>query len=829
MGTPYHAKKKSDGAAKPIVTAGFTPGGHIASGYSYLQRSHSLVTSTRRNVPQGLESPSTGKQAGFVSPSPSPSPSHAPTNWLQRSSSSNSLTDSLSSPRLAKKDLESQSIITLVAQLPPNPKTWTPSQVALYLTHVLGLTPKPVVQDVTNYVRSSGMGGKIFMRLSVKDLEAEGLNLKWRKLMMEAVKKLRRDCLRGRMWGYEGGLPLPWQEDDGVVDEANGVDDDYSPKRVPVTAMGTLKRLRDKKAIRAMISTFENANQELEVEDDTPATTVGKLHQRRGSLASLHVSESSDHLHRAPLPPIYGKGFVKSRAESYTSLNDLSSQTNRKDFTKDELEHWFGSLSDQEAEALASELQEDEELHHHHSGNASYSSHSSVSGESEALTPPPIERAGFDLTPLDAELIEAIVGQPLRPEALIDAGADHRCVEPLHRDFLIDDEETIIFEQSESLALLRSELARSGKLNLYRGSTYEEEGMVALGMDIDDGDSVRHSTARKISRPASDELQEQVADVQAAQDSIHVRKADNSTPLARDIFVSSEKEPMDHMRHMSALEACGLSPYKAVSPAMSRKPSQKRHGEGEKSMTVDAPDSRESSKVTLGRKAGTGNLSILLAGGLFDDYTCASDEGKKAEDERDWGTTVSRKASRRNTLANSTARQQGAAPNRIADLFTPVPQDELSADNLKELELTSVDKEHLFVPMSTIEPSEDGKSVTRKKSMVLVERKKFEALARRMGVLESQLAQLEAASLPSLSNLDSMSDRGRSCRVLDEIFTIPVLPLSPQHINNNGDEEEHSMPKPNSDDYTTRFWSFPALLGAVPSYGEHLGKSIAAF
>jgi len=36
------------------------------------------------------------------------------------------------------------------------------------------------------------MGGRVFLRLREEDLEKEGLNLKWRGLMMEAVRKLRR-------------------------------------------------------------------------------------------------------------------------------------------------------------------------------------------------------------------------------------------------------------------------------------------------------------------------------------------------------------------------------------------------------------------------------------------------------------------------------------------------------------------------------------------------------------------------------------------------------------------------------------------------------------
>ncbi|KAE8203055.1 hypothetical protein CF327_g7797, partial [Tilletia walkeri] len=51
--------------------------------------------------------------------------------------------------------------------------------------------------------------------------------------------------------------------------------------------------------------------------------------------------------------------------------------------------------------------------------------------------------------------------------------------------------------------------------------------------------------------------------------------------------------------------------------------------------------------------------------------------------------------------------------------------------------------EKLAVPLTMLAPAPDGKGSIKKRSMVLVDRRRFESLARRMGVLEEQLAGLE--------------------------------------------------------------------------------------
>lgn len=827
---PIHKKRISVGPQP--VTSGFTPG-FIPSDYSYLQRSHSLVTPTRRNIPRGLAPHSTLDR-------PTSNPQHTPS----KDSNNFSLhpSDSLPSPRLARADMDLQTIEELVAQLPPNPKLWTPSQVALYLTHVLGLTPKPVVEDVTNYVRRSRMGGKVFMRLREKDLESEGLNLKWRKLMIEAVKKLRRDCLKGKLWGYEGGLSWPRQDDTEIPDDVAADEEVEVKHRLPITAMGTLKRLRDKKAIRGMIFNFENVRQESKEDEEGGFATFGGGKGLKKSNSSHSYSSSDEQSPRVQMAPIYGKGFVKSRAESFTSLNDLEHHSNRKEFTKEELEHWFGSLSDQEAEALANELQEDEELQHSDSeedlsnlSSTSYSTHSSLSGESELCTPPPLAKATFALTPLKPEVVDAIVGDRFSSmDSSTSTCDDTRCVEPLHRDFLIDEEQDKSADQLQSLAQFRS-----GRANRYRGSTYEPEDIEALGLLVgDEEDNVKFETARKISGPPSyceEEFEEEsrpVKESRFAHDSIRVKRKDGGSTFVKDIFANVDaieltKPISDHMRHMSAHEASGLSPYKAVGPSMSRKSSQRKHADGERSAMADLMEARvqegRENNATFGRKGGAKNTQLtamLKASGIYDGPNAATEalaeDGKKAEDESEWGITVSRKASRKGTLARNTAREKDGTASRMAELFTPAPPScQLSEDNLKELEKTAVSsRDELLVPLTTFEPCDDGKGSIQKQSMVLVERKRFEALAKRMGVLESQLAQLEAASLPSLSELGSMSDRTGGKRSLDQVFAIPIAPM----IETSQEEEEHIVTTSGD---MTRTWSLPTLLGAIPSYGEY--------
>ncbi|TBU56648.1 hypothetical protein BD310DRAFT_605150 [Dichomitus squalens] len=103
-----------------------------------------------------------------------------------------------------------------VDDLPENPKLWTPSQLATYLTTALRMTssgkageiepiglPALVAKDIATFVKSARIGGRTFLRLNEEDLEALGMNKKWRDALLVAARNLRQNVLKGRIWGAD--------------------------------------------------------------------------------------------------------------------------------------------------------------------------------------------------------------------------------------------------------------------------------------------------------------------------------------------------------------------------------------------------------------------------------------------------------------------------------------------------------------------------------------------------------------------------------------------------------------------------------------------------
>lgn len=838
------------------VTNGFTPGGHIPAGYSYLQRSHSLVTPTRRSVPKGMQSPSLGGGGGGggsigdvrTYEGLRTSPSMPRSMALHRTESCESLgaatgvhsrtspillrhkesCDSLKSDKSASVNTgegERLQIAELAARLPANPKQWLPSQVALYLTHVLGVTPKPVVDDVAAYVRNARMGGKQFLRLRDKDLVAEGLNLKWRKLMIEAVKKLRRDCLRGRIWGFEnGGAQWPSNaaddDDDDLLfdegDELNGKAAKLTPS--DVHSKGTLKRLRDKKAVRGMISNFENISEGSNSGEET-FVALGSLRPST-SQASLNEATSP----RQPMPPIFAEGYVKDCAANYASRQYESDGPSV--FSREQLESWFGSLTDQEAAELADELESDAvegysslPREQRVSSSSSTSSFSSSTSNEDGPMTPLREGASIDLTPIDADVLKAIVESSSADDldGQLETASSPSAIVPLRSDvFLTDDED------GEELTA-RKERQGSGILagaNPYRMSTYNDEEVAALGLDTTGGaENSNVLTARKIVRPATSEGG-------AAQDSIRLSRRTAGSSSCRQIFL----------------------PEGSNSKGNDATPSPDVSEEGKDSMreinegvcpASDVVEANETSKPEEQVDAPTLEKAEHAKESKFDEK--ALDKGSKsAEDEGDWGLTFSRVAgrnsvaSRRGTVSKAFGSAKakppsGSAAARMSALFSS-SSDEVPFPDTQEANAAA---DHIRLPLMSLDPSADGKGSVRKTSMVLVERRLFEDLARRMGVLEEQLVQLE--SLPSDADLkqlieacegdirnppkedpcsDSQSKSNATSSSLDDVFTIP----SAKTIR--GGAQHHSgFDHGNEDPDEGRGWKLPISLGMIPSYG----------
>ncbi|CAE7121195.1 unnamed protein product [Rhizoctonia solani] len=92
--------------------------------------------------------------------------------------------------------------------LPDNPRIWTPSQLAQYLLRALRFKssevvpiPKPVAQDIANFVIKCKLNGRVFLRLQDRDIEEMGINRLWHTALMTSSLELRKSLLQGRIWG----------------------------------------------------------------------------------------------------------------------------------------------------------------------------------------------------------------------------------------------------------------------------------------------------------------------------------------------------------------------------------------------------------------------------------------------------------------------------------------------------------------------------------------------------------------------------------------------------------------------------------------------------
>ncbi|KAH9983298.1 hypothetical protein BJV77DRAFT_966894 [Russula vinacea] len=103
--------------------------------------------------------------------------------------------------------------------LPLNPKTWTPSQLSVYLTRALRVRsgerpPERVARDIASWVRREGVTGRTFLRWTDENLRVLGVNMLWRCALLVAARSLRQNILRGRIWGNPPSDPEQEQEEE---------------------------------------------------------------------------------------------------------------------------------------------------------------------------------------------------------------------------------------------------------------------------------------------------------------------------------------------------------------------------------------------------------------------------------------------------------------------------------------------------------------------------------------------------------------------------------------------------------------------------------------
>lgn len=271
LSTPSRPQRRSQDTAptsSSSSSAAFTPGGAVPIGYSYLGRSPSLVTPTRKGE-HGRANKNSGDSA--VRPRFPSSLSHSEfvrsevedAPGLTRSKTVPNELAIAPRPRPRKNKPSAPSHYRTSAMydpqplsLPSDPKTWSSSHVSQYLSHILSLVPTPVLETLNEFVAREGINGKAFLRIREADLAEKGMNTRWRKLMAEASRRLRRDALRKRIWG-----------DEQVVEDHDddAQDDILTPgQRRIMTA--TLKRIRDRKQVQGLIAALESPGSSKDVE-----------------------------------------------------------------------------------------------------------------------------------------------------------------------------------------------------------------------------------------------------------------------------------------------------------------------------------------------------------------------------------------------------------------------------------------------------------------------------------------------------------------------------------------------------------------------------------
>ncbi|KAG8780545.1 hypothetical protein FRC16_003109, partial [Serendipita sp. 398] len=120
-----------------------------------------------------------------------------------------------------------------IAQLPDNPKEWTPMHLSVYLTSALrlkggGAIPAPVVKDMAAFTLRAKLSGRVFLRISEETLTTMGVNQLWRESLLAASRTLRKKVLQGRIWGFGS----PAQGDD---QEETSMRRERSKRRIPST------------------------------------------------------------------------------------------------------------------------------------------------------------------------------------------------------------------------------------------------------------------------------------------------------------------------------------------------------------------------------------------------------------------------------------------------------------------------------------------------------------------------------------------------------------------------------------------------------------------
>ena len=208
------------------------------------------------------------------------------------------------------------------------------------LAHVLKLIPRPLINDVMRFIVKSGLTGKRFLGLRDQDLVELGINVSCRcvssihydashfasflgcRIFSAARERLRQECLRGRIFGFEGS--------------SSGRDSSEEEQ------FGSRLGLNDTSLHPEMSGVVDKGG-----EDWTNSWRHAEGKQSRGrvkGLAQVFEREGASSLHRAEQNPLSGEleevGRIRrsmsrrsiSRCSSYDSLASIGYDEGRVHF-----------------------------------------------------------------------------------------------------------------------------------------------------------------------------------------------------------------------------------------------------------------------------------------------------------------------------------------------------------------------------------------------------------------------------------------------------------------------------------------------------------------
>ncbi|PWN94491.1 hypothetical protein FA09DRAFT_347433 [Tilletiopsis washingtonensis] len=839
----------------PPSVAGFSPGGAVPHGYSYLTRSHSLLTPSRRAAPRFTpddgerasprhshaarsSSGSAGDEAAalprseslhasaarpalrLADPAPaSPQPALARSNSQPLHSPANARAQWSRRERGDGEDkapaaTSQQQLLAAVEALPDNPKLWLPSQVALYLAHALALLPAPIIADLSAFVRGASISGRAFLRLQESDLAERGMNQRWRRLIIAAARRLRRDCLRSRIWA-DGDCEWPRTEDAAEKPE-QGEQPGAGTQRA--LKQQTLKRMRDCAAVREMIQSFESPTLG-ELDEEGFVALPGRL-RSSSSISSLRSDASSPR--RSASSELAGTdGLVRQRQESFDSPRDASDaqappakpwlaqltheelQAAGEDEIGDERDERIAGLAaveldlvherDQSSSTQGDEHDDAAELLTHIrdlSSSTQGSSRSSTGSFDEPQTPPPI----------DTDLPQTQVASTEPSPAFQEEHAD-----------------------VERSAAFRPRLAAGAKTNLYRASTYDAEELEALGISLSEEDESlgRFDTARRIHSPepeAADDsvlddalpvLNARTADGTLGRSSMRQRKPKAGGLL--DLFSTVAPVAVEDEARLVEPQAASVdvAPTDAALVA-----------DAAPAAASDSTSATDAAFVYEIESAADAAPGIDAASTI--DAISATDATTVTEAADSPSVPDAEPAGVATTAHDASAAGASAPVNASASSEAPAMTDAPATGDAPAKDAPAT----LLVPITTLAPGPDGKGSVRQRSMVMVDRRRFESLARRALLVDDMAHQLSVlerlssvdAQAPSAELRDSRRERTRSA--LDDVFAQPK-----DESAADADAQVEALLE--EDARSGKGWLRSLLdVGAIPSYAIGLGAGV---